>query len=56
MTKEQMNRAQELCAELPKLRDELLRLGLFRTHHAMDAAVKQIGFELAEIIDREYRI
>lgn len=40
--------ADELCNELPIIQDRLFRAGLFRTGHAMNAAVKAIGFELAE--------
>jgi hypothetical protein len=53
MKRKDIERAMELCVELPRIRDELLRLGLFKTHHAMDAAVKAIGYEVAENVEAQ---
>jgi transposase len=48
LTLKQTNLAQQLCVELPALRNRLGEAGLWETYHAMDAAVKKIGYELAE--------
>ncbi len=42
------NRHKEFCLKLVRLKDEAGRLGLFRTMHAMDHAVKEVGWEMAE--------
>lgn len=48
MTPAQQRRASELCALLPTLQAEMFRIGLYRTGHALDAAVKAIGYEVAD--------
>ena len=42
--------AQDLCQELPLIRDRLFRAGLFKTGHALEAAVQAIGYETADAI------
>lgn len=37
-----------LCQVLPLVQERLFRAGLLKTAHAMDAAVKAVGYETAE--------
>lgn len=48
LTPAQMKEAKELCVELPLIEDRLRRAGLLATAAALNAAVKKIGFEVAD--------
>lgn len=39
-----------LCSDMTIMKHRLGAAGLFKTMHAMDAAVKVIGFEVAEAL------
>ena len=41
--------------DLVKLKDEAGRLGLFKTMHKLDAAVKEVGWELESILTKQLR-
>ena len=53
MLKIDIKEARALCAELPSIRQRLFKIGLLKTGHAMDAAVKAIGYEVAEHIENK---
>lgn len=44
--------ALKLCQELPLIQERLHRIGLHKTAHKMDAAVQEIGYELADEIEK----
>ena len=48
LTPEQLTEAFGLCTELASVQQRLFRAGLYKTAHAMNQAVKEIGFEVAE--------
>lgn len=45
--------ALKLCVELPVLKEKLHRVGLHKTASKMQAAVEQIGYEVADHIEAE---
>ena len=45
--------ALKLCVELPVLKERLHRIGLHKTAHKMEAAVQEIGYEVADCIEAE---
>lgn len=51
MTKKEIIAARDLCLELPRIQKRIFRAGLFKTGHAMNAAVQAIGWETAEHIE-----
>ena len=51
LTLDQISEAQALCIELPKLQERLFRCGMLKTAHAMDKAIQEIGYELAEHLE-----
>lgn len=42
---------QELALELALLQNNLMEAGMLKTFHAIQGATKQIGWEMAEIIE-----
>ncbi len=40
----------DVVLKLISLKDELARMGLYRTMHKLDLATKEIGWELSDII------
>lgn len=45
--------ALKLCVELPVLKEKLRRVGLHKTANKMQAAVEEIGYEVADHIEDE---
>lgn len=45
--------ALKLCQELPMIKERLHRLGLHKTANKLDAAVTEIGYEVAGRIEAE---
>lgn len=45
--------ALSLCRELPAFQERLYRVGLHKTTQKIDAAVMEIGYEVAEHIENE---
>ena len=45
--------ALKLCVELPVLKERLHRIGLHKTAQKMEAAVSEIGYEVADHIEAE---
>ncbi len=45
--------ALKLCQELPILKEKLHRVGLHKTANKMEAAVSEIGYEVADHIEAE---
>jgi hypothetical protein len=43
----------QLCVAMAAMKERLFRAQLYKTGHAMDAAVKAIGYEVAEKIEAE---
>ena len=48
---EQLEEQRLLCIEMPEIQARLFKAGLLKTGHAMNAAIHQLGFERAEIIE-----
>lgn len=53
MHKINIEAALKLCVELPVLKERLHRVGLHKTAQVMDAAVQEIGYEVAAHIEAE---
>ena len=45
--------ALKLCQELPVLKEHLHRIGLHKTANKMQAALEEIGYEVADFIKAE---
>ncbi len=45
--------ALKLCVELPILKERLHRVGLHKTANKMQAAIEEIGYEVADRIEAE---
>ena len=45
--------ALKLCQDLPVLKEKLHRVGLHKTANKMEAAVSEIGYEVADFIEAE---
>ena len=45
-----LEEARRLCQLLPLMKERLIRAGLLKTGHAIEAAVTQVGYETAEAI------
>lgn len=50
--KENMAR-QAFCAELPLVMERAGRLGMFRTMHKLHEAVKEVGYEWADLLAKK---
>ena len=48
-----IKQALTLCQELPLMQERLHRIGLHKTAQKMEAAVDEIGFEVADFIEGE---
>lgn len=48
-----ITQALKLCQELPVLKERLHRVGLHKTANKMQAAVEEIGYEVAAHIEAE---
>lgn len=42
-----------LIQEAVILKEKFMRAGMYKTYHAMDEVTKKMGWELAEIIEKE---
>lgn len=52
ITRNDLERAHELCLELPLVNERLFRCGLLKTAQKMNLAVQAIGFETAELDEK----
>lgn len=55
MTIQERAEAIKIAQALAVAKADLGRLGLFKTMHALDAAVKAIGYEIADRLDIDLR-
>jgi hypothetical protein len=46
-------RGRDLATEMNLIKNELGRLGMFKTMHAMDEATRALGWELSERIEKQ---
>ena len=44
----------DLILRMTNLHNDLMKAGLIKTYHAMHEAVKQVGYEAAEIMDGDH--
>lgn len=51
-TSDEIAVAKSLCIEMERLKERLFRVGLYKTAHVMDRAVKEVGFETAKMLER----
>lgn len=47
---------QIFVAKLNRLREEAMHLGLYETGHALHDAVRKVGFEMADILEKKEKM
>ena len=55
MTVAEIEERKQFCSEVAMLKHKAGELGMFRTMHALEAGVTEVGYELADQIEKGKR-